>query len=177
LQNDSRKIGEIVYHTAKDFQEKTDKVDLEILKILANNARISVVDIAGRLKTTPRIVQYRIKELEKKGIILAYKVHLNPKAMKRVFCKAIIYLTNVTKPRLKEFINYASSIEGAIWPQRVLGAWDFELDMELESYDKFQEIILDLKEKFSDIIQNHEFCIASKEFKLDLFPGAYGAER
>lgn len=32
---------------------------------------------------------------------------------------------------------------------------------------------LDLKEKFPDIIRNHEFCITSKEYKLDLFPNSY----
>ena len=93
--------------------------------------------------------------------------------MDRIFCKAIIYLTNVTNKRLNEFINYASSLPGTIWPQRVIGNWDFELDFELESYDKFQDIIMDLKEKFPDIIKNHEFCIVSKEFKLDLFPDCY----
>lgn len=86
---------------------------------------------------------------------------------------SIIYLTNLTESRLHSFMNYASSLEGAIWLQRVMGSWDFELDFELESYDKFQDIILNLKEKFPDIIKNHEFCIVSKEFKLDLFPNCY----
>jgi len=113
------------------------------------------------------------KELERKKIILAYKVHLDPKAIGRIFCKSIIYLTNVTQNKLNIFINYASSLSGAIWPQRVMGNWDFELDFELESYDKFQDIILNLKEKFPDIIKNYEFCIVSKEFKLDLFPNCY----
>lgn len=166
-------ISKIVYHTTKDKQEKIDNIDEEIIKIITNNARIPVTEIAKKLKATPRIVQYRLKELERKKIILAYKSHLEPKSIGRIFCKAIIYLTNLTENRLHSFMNYASSLEGAIWPQRVLGNWDFELDFELESYDKFQDIILDLKEKFSDIIKNHEFCIVSKEFKLDLFPNCY----
>ena len=45
--------------------------------------------------------------------------------------------------------------------------------MELESYNQFQEILLDLKEKFPDIIRSHDFCIVSKEFKLNLFPDSY----
>ena len=169
----NKEISRIVYHTTKDKQEKIDIIDEEIIKIITNNARIPITEIAKKLKTTPRIVQYRLKELERKKIILAYKVHLEPKSMNRIFCKAIIYLTNTTQNKLNSFMNYASSLQGAIWPQRVMGNWDFELDFELESYDKFQDIILDLKEKFPDIIKNHEFCIVSKEFKLDLFPNCY----
>ena len=54
-----------------------------------------------------------------------------------------------------------------------MGTWDFELDCEVEDYDRFQDIILNIKEKFPDILRNHEFCIVSKEFKLDFYPGAY----
>lgn len=174
LRNKSTKeISKIVYHTTKDRQEKIDDIDEEIIKIITNNARIPITEIAKKLNTTSRIVQYRLKELERKKIILAYKVHLDPKAMGRIFCKTIIYLANTTQNRLNSFMDYASSLPGAIWPQRVIGNWDFELDFELENYDKFQNIMLDLKEKFPDIIRNHEFCIVSKEFKLDLYPNCY----
>lgn len=167
------KTSEVVYHTTKDEQEAIDKTDLEIIKILANNARMPVTEIAERLKTTPRIVQYRIKELERKKIILAYKAHLEPKEMNRIFCKAILYFENINETKLKEFMDYASSVPDIVWPQKVMGAWDFEVDCEVENYDRFQEIILDLKEKFPEIIKNYEFCIVSKEFKLDFYPGCY----
>jgi len=75
-----------------------------------------VTEIAEKIKTTARTIQYRIKQLERKKIFLAYKVHLEPRAMNRIFCKAIIYMTNVTQKKLKEFTNYASAIPGAVWP-------------------------------------------------------------
>jgi hypothetical protein len=65
-----------------------------------------------------------LRELERKGIILAYKVHLNPPAMKRIFCKLMISTANINNERLVEFIDYASSLNGAVWPQKVLGNWD-----------------------------------------------------
>ena len=166
-------IGKVIYHTSKDAQETIDSIDEDILRILTNNARMPVTAIALKLKLTARIVQYRIKELEKRNIILGYKVHLDPKAVGRLFCKAILYLAATTKSKLDLFIGYASSLPGAVWPQRLMGNWDFELDLELETYDLFQETISSIKEKFPDIIKSHEFCIVSKEFKLDFYPNAY----
>ena len=167
-----KKPTRVIYHTSKDSQEKIDEIDEEILRIMANNARIPITELAQEVKTTSRVCQYRIKNLEEKNIILAYNSNLDTRKMNKIFCKAIIYLSNTTKDRLNKFISYASSIDGAIWPQRVLGNWDFELDLEVENYEKFQDIIIDLKEKFADVIKNHEFCILSKEYKLDLYPNA-----
>ncbi|UCD03110.1 MAG: Lrp/AsnC family transcriptional regulator [Candidatus Aenigmatarchaeota archaeon] len=172
-QSESKERKPLVYHTSADPREKIDNMDREILKILANNARMSVREIAERLKTTPRTVQYRMKRMEKSGVILAYKVLLDPKKMGNVFCKAIIYLTSSTKEKIDHFVNYCSSLPQAVWPQRVMGTWDFELDFEIESYDRFQDIMFEIKEKFSDIMQKYEFAIVSKEFKLDFFPDAY----
>ena len=162
---------QLVYHTTKDPREEIDETDESILKLIANNARLPVTDIAQRVHTTPRIVQYRLKELEREKIILAYKAHLDPKPIGRIFCKAILFLTNTTKERLNRFVSYAASLPSAVWPQRVMGSWDFELDVEAEGYDRFQDIILSLKERFPELIRSHEFCITSTEFKLDLFPG------
>lgn len=162
----------VVYHTTHDTQEKIDSVDYSLLQLLANNARLPVTELAEKLKTTSRVVQYRMKELERKKIILSYRAHVNPLRLGKIFCKALIYLGSSRLARLQELVNYTSSLEGAIWPQRVLGAWDFELDFELSDYDRFQHIIFELKQRFPDLIKNHEFCILSKEIKLDLFPGA-----
>lgn len=173
MEKQVREIKSVVYHTSADEQFPVDHADMEILKLLANNARMSVVDIGKRLKMTPRMVMYRMRRLEKAGVILAYKVLVDPKRMGNVFCKAIVYLASSEKEKIERFVAYCSSISEAIWPQRVLGTWDFEIDFEIESYDMFQKRLFEIKEKFSEIIQSTEFIIVSKEYKLDMFPECY----
>lgn len=160
-----------IYYRARSEVYDIDTVDKSILNILANNARYPLVKIARRLNLTPRIVHYRIKDLEKKGIIQAYKVTLDPRRMGNIFCKGIFYLGNTTQKRLNEFMNYLHHLKPALWPQRVLGSWDVELDVEVNGYEEFNDILQDLKEKFSTIIINNEFLIVSKEYKLDFYPG------
>jgi Lrp/AsnC family leucine-responsive transcriptional regulator len=162
-----------IYYKVNGTIEKIDNIDIEILKILSNNARYPVTEIAKKIKSTSRITSYRIKNLEKKGIILAYKITLNPRKIGNIFCKAIFYLGNITNKRLNEFMNYCHNIKQAVWPQRVLGAWDIELDVEVKGYEEFNDLLLDIKEKFSDIIINNDFLIVSKEFKLNFYPGCY----
>ena len=80
------------------------------------------------------------------------------------FVQALLSMTNLLFPFLLFWKEYLPLF---------LSLFLFELDFELDDYDSFQEIILNLKEKFPDLIRNHEFCITSKEFKLDLYPNAY----
>ncbi|MGC9148447.1 MAG: Lrp/AsnC family transcriptional regulator [Sulfolobales archaeon] len=54
------------------YRESLDELDLRILEILRENARISVRDIARLLKKAPSTVAERIKKLEKKGFITGY---------------------------------------------------------------------------------------------------------
>ncbi len=165
-------VQSVVYHTLKDEQVTIDALDEKLLRVLANNARMPVTQLAKQLKTTARIVQYRVRELEKKEIILAYKAHLEPKSMNRIFCKAFLNFSYIREADLKKFLTYSSSLPGVLWPQRVMGNWDFEVDFELSTYDDFQDVLLQFREKFPDLIRDQEFCITWKELKLDLYPNA-----
>jgi DNA-binding Lrp family transcriptional regulator len=171
LMKSKKKFTDRVHHTSRDLLEKISDLDMKILLTITNNARMPLVDIAKKLNTTSRVIGYRLKEMEKKKIILAYKAHIDPKSLGGLFCKMFVYLSNTQEKNLNDFINYASSMNGIVWPQRVMASWDFELDFELNSYDEFQDVIRTLKERFPDLIKDYEFCIVSKEFKLDFFPG------
>lgn len=54
-----------------------DKTDIEILKILKENARTPIKSIAGRVFISPPTVAARIEAMEKAGIILGYHAKIN----------------------------------------------------------------------------------------------------
>src|SRR5690554_4419344 len=66
----------------KNRTRSLDRIDLNILRCLQENARISYVDLAAEvgLSTTPCLE--RVKRLEKAGIIRGYKAVLDPRALK-----------------------------------------------------------------------------------------------
>jgi Lrp/AsnC family leucine-responsive transcriptional regulator len=55
-----------------------DSIDLKILKILQDKARIPNVEVARQVGMAPSGVLERIRKLEKQGIIDGYEVRLNP---------------------------------------------------------------------------------------------------
>ncbi len=60
-----------------------DKVDLNILSLMQENARISNADIARELNMAPSAVLERVKKLEQKKVILQYTTRLNPSVLQQ----------------------------------------------------------------------------------------------
>ncbi|HWJ26793.1 MAG TPA: Lrp/AsnC family transcriptional regulator, partial [Flavisolibacter sp.] len=60
-----------------------DSVDLEILDMLQENARISNADMARKLNLAPSAVLERVKKLEQKGVITGYSAQINPAALQQ----------------------------------------------------------------------------------------------
>ncbi|MGD8327626.1 MAG: Lrp/AsnC family transcriptional regulator [Sphingomonadales bacterium] len=59
----------------------TDYTDLKIIKALAENARISMADLARALKLSPPTVTERVKRLEEAGIITGYSAKVDYEAL------------------------------------------------------------------------------------------------
>lgn len=57
-----------------------DEIDLQILNILQDKARIPNVEVSRQIGMAPSAVLERIRKLEERGIIEGYEVRLNPAA-------------------------------------------------------------------------------------------------
>jgi Lrp/AsnC family transcriptional regulator, leucine-responsive regulatory protein len=58
-----------------------DNIDLRILQLMQENARISNVDMAKQLEMAPSAVLERVKKLEQKQVILHYTTGINAAAV------------------------------------------------------------------------------------------------
>jgi Lrp/AsnC family leucine-responsive transcriptional regulator len=147
-------------------KEILDKIDLEILKKLAENARIPIVDIASKLNTSARVVNYRIRQLVKEKIITGFRIAINYERLGIKFYKTFFYLDNPKKERISALASYFASNKNIIHNLHVVGNWDFEPEFEVYSESDFNEILGDIKDKFSDIIKNIDIVTISKEHKF-----------
>jgi len=155
--------------TKKDKPIKIDELDLKILKSLADNARKPIVDIAHELKSTVRIVDYKIKQLIKKKIILGFKIAINYEKLRIKFYKTFIYLDNPKQERLTAITNFLASHKNIIHHVKVLGNWDLEPEFEVESEEEFDKILKEIKDQYFDIIKDIDIITISKEHKFVYF--------
>lgn len=63
------------------MEYKLDEVDLKILRMMQDNARINNSELARELGMAPSAVLERVKKLEQKEVLLAYYAKINPIAL------------------------------------------------------------------------------------------------
>lgn len=145
--------------------EKLDKTDIEILKILIKNSRTPSTEMATKLKTTARIVNYRIKDLLKRNIIIHFRLIPNINKIGMDYYKVMIQLKDLTKDKEKKFKKFLELHPSIINYSNSWGPWEIEFETEIENYKALTKLINQIRNEFSDIIKKIEFVLIYEELK------------
>ncbi|MFA5796511.1 MAG: Lrp/AsnC family transcriptional regulator [Candidatus Woesearchaeota archaeon] len=155
--------------TANKQEIIIDDKDHQIIKLLAENARASVVDIAKKLRIDSRVVIYHIRKLEKNKIILGYKIALNYAKLNIQFHKLFIELNGTDTSQSKALTNYLKIHPNCIHHVKVFGSWELEPEFETATEQEFENILRELKDKFTSIIKKIDVITIAKEHKFVYF--------
>lgn len=154
---------------SKGTPSRIDDLDLKILKILSENARKPIVDIAKELESTVKIITTRIKKLLKTGIINNFRLVLNYEKLEIHFHKTLLYIKNPEEKRLDQLLLKLNTNPNVIHNLKTIGEWDLEPEFEFHEKDNLQETTQELMNEFSDIIQKINTIKIIKEYKFTFF--------
>ncbi len=146
-----------------------DEKDYGILKIISFNAKIPIVDLAGKIKLTPKAVIYRLRNLEKKGIILGYNAIINFEKIGYKFYKVDFYLNDLSK--IKEMYDFARQHKQIGYVMRTFGGPDYEVEIYVQEEHELKEIIDEIRSKFYGVIESYRFHYVSETIKQVYLPG------
>jgi len=147
-----------------------DDTDKEILKLLAPNARISIIEISRKLKITPKTTINRIKALEQKKIIIGYKTVFNLELLGYQYYKVLFRLHNVVSEKLQQFKRYIKVHPNIVYDDEVLGGDDIEIEVQVKDNNELRALINDIKLKFADMIKSYKILLFYKEHKYLYLP-------
>jgi len=153
-----------LYSGSKEITISED--ESKILDAISSNCRETIPELSKKLNLTPRVVRYAIKQLEKKGIISGYKLALDYQKINYLFFKLFINLQSASQTRINSFKQYCKQHPNFTYYVRVIGSWDMEHELEIESMKEFYKIQKDIRNKFSDIIQTMDSVIITYEYKI-----------
>lgn len=146
---------------------KISPTELRILKMLQSNARESAIEMAKKLSTTVRIIGYKIKQLEKKGIIIAYRIDLDHKLLGLEFYKVFIQTHNYTGDKDMRFRAYCHQLPNCLHLVKCIGNWEYELEFEVKNYTECNNIIKNIRAEFGDFIRTMQTVLIEKEYKFE----------
>ena len=125
--------------------ESLDHIDLQILRTLQDNARLTTKELAARvhLSTTP--VFERLKRLEAQGYIKKYIAVLDAEKPNRgflVFCR--VKLRRLNKEIAEEFTGIIREIPEVTECYNISGSYDYLLKIHAPDMKYYQEFLLNV---------------------------------
>ena len=117
-----------------------DTIDMEILKLLQQNARITIKEISEKvhLSTTP--VHERIKRMEESGVIRQYVTVLDPaKVKKGLMVIVYVSLRQHSKNAGGKFIKTITDMNEVVECLTISGQFDFMLKVVAENMDDYYD--------------------------------------
>ncbi len=124
----------------KEEMPVLDKIDLSILKLLQQNARITIKEISEKvhLSTTP--VHERVRRMEERGVIMQYATIVNgAKVKKGLMVICYVSLKQHSKNAGAKFIKSILEMNEVIECLTISGEFDFMLKVVEENMDAYYD--------------------------------------
>ena len=121
--------------------ETLDKTDLQMLRVLQQNARITVKDLALKVHLSPTPVFERLRRLENEGVIRRYTALLDAGMLGRgflVFCS--VRLRRMGKDIANDFVSRVKDIPEVAECYNISGDFDYLLKIyapDMQYYNDF----------------------------------------
>jgi Lrp/AsnC family leucine-responsive transcriptional regulator len=121
-----------------------DNYDLEILRVLQAEGRISNQDLADRISLTPSPCLRRLHALEEAGLITGYRAMLDAKKMGlSLMALILISMDKHTPERLSNFETKIAKIPDILECLLITGQdADYQLKVMVKDMDAYQELLL-----------------------------------
>lgn len=125
--------------------EKLDKVDLQILRTLQENARLTTKELAAQVSLSSTPVFERLKRLESEGYIKKYIAVLDADKLNQgfvVFCN--VKLRRMNKDIAMECTRIIQNIPEVTECYNISGSYDYLLKIHAPNMKYYQEFIINV---------------------------------
>ncbi len=165
--------------TEKPTEKKEiDDIDRKILQQLFENARAPTTQLAQEVGLSPDAIQYRIKQLTKKGIIRRYTGWLDRRKLGYDYYKIFIWFHFITPEDEVSFLNYCTTHPNTVYINRVIGHWDLEVDVDVKGLEELDGVLKKMQNKFSRIIRDYSFVAILRDYMPNPFASeAHGLKK
>jgi DNA-binding Lrp family transcriptional regulator len=142
--------------------EDLDKTDRKILAQLDRNARITYSELGKRIRVAKETVKYRVKNLEKQGIIKGYYTAINFSKIGYSFYRLYLRLQNASPEIEKEIIRHLERSPYVVVFYRTNGPYHIALGILAKGNYEFEEFWMRLNQRFSEYFSAYQFSILTE---------------
>lgn len=149
---------------------RIDEKDVEILRVLSTNPRAEYSFLSSKLHLSANAIKYRIKNLEKEGVIRGYTISIDVRKLGYAWHDIQIKLVNEEKNDLIK--SYLRKNVNTIYYYKFLGHenWDMDIGVAVRNASELRQFILELREEFGEEIKIHDIYSIVEMSKPNIVP-------
>jgi Lrp/AsnC family leucine-responsive transcriptional regulator len=128
-----------------DMITSLDAIDLKILRLLQEDARLTTKELAGRVNLSTTPVFERLKRLEREGFIKKYVAVLDAEKLDlgfEVFCS--VKLKQMTRDVAREFTRVIRDIPQVAECYNISGEYDYLLKIRARNMKDYNDFIINV---------------------------------
>jgi len=158
-------------YAEKLVEPDIDDIDYTIIKTLAKNSRINLIDLAELTNTETNVIKYRLNKLKKAKIIGTHVLDINFEKFGLQQIQIDFSLKNHSA--IHKMVDYIARIPKSTFATIMLGKYDLAVEFAVENMKELREIMNKIKENFAEDINDHEVFIM-EEHSINWFPYELG---
>jgi len=116
-----------------------DKVDIQLLKILQKDGRITISDLSKKLALSRPSVSERLLRLQEKGIIVEFSARISPAKLGR---ETLLFIQiSELKGDAQTFEDFIKTVEDIIECHRVTGPISYTIKAAVSGIDGMRKLV------------------------------------
>jgi len=150
-----------------------DRFDQAILKVLAEDGRISITDLAGKIGLSKSPTQTRLRRLETTGVILGYRAMLDPISLGIDHVAFVeVRLSDTREAALRAFNAAIAGVSEIEQAHMIAGGFDYLLKVRTRDMTAYRRILGDVISALPHVASTSSFVAmeAVKEVALSGHP-------
>ncbi len=156
------------------MQEKLDKTDLKILRLLQENSKITNLDLSKKIGLSPAPTLERVKKLESQGIIESYHAKVNAaKIGLDIHTFVLVSLAWAKENAYDNFIEKINDISEITECYIVTGDADFLLKIICKDLGSYEQLLFKKLSKIEEIERLKTLMTLNKVKKTKVLPFNY----
>ena len=153
-----------------DKNVKVDLKDRRILSLLSENARMPLTQIAKKVQLSRDAVNYRVKRLQDKGIILKFTANISYSKLGFKLFHIFLLLDERDKEKQKALIEQVKNHPNVLSVIEYSDRWDLEIAIIARNILEFDKILSGISESFPEIILEKEKLEVIRRYNSDYVP-------
>ncbi len=144
--------------------------EIKLLYHIANNARISTVELAKKAGVTTTTVRSKLKRLESEGVIEGYTIQLEHSEIGFENYELFVSLHDMNEQKEKEIEEYCRSNQYSTYLIKTIGKWDLDIGFDAKDGEHFRHMLSEFRDRFSDVIIDYDFVSILNWSKFTYYP-------